>query len=50
MKRETTLRLAFRDAIDNVLNSDKPVQQPKLVKRVIRVYEGGAGLRTPRGK
>lgn len=44
------MRLAFRDAIDSVLNSDKPVSQPRLVKRVVRVYEGGAGLRTPRAK
>jgi hypothetical protein len=50
MTHETTMRHAFRDAIDNVLTSHKPVSQPRLVKRVVRVYEGGAGLRKPRAK
>lgn len=50
MVRETAMRHAFRSGIDRVLESPKAVEQPKLVKRVVRVYEGGAGLRTPRPK
>ena len=50
MVRETAMRVAFRSGIDAVLNSPKTVQQPALVKSVVRVYEGGAGMRTPRPK
>lgn len=50
MIRETAMRNAFRTAVERVVYSDKPVAQARLVKRVCRVIDNGAGIRTPRPK
>lgn len=47
---ETTMRRAFRAGVARVIESTRPVQQERLVKRVVRVYENGAGQRQPRAK
>lgn len=48
--RETAMRQAFGRAVYKVVCDDAPIQQERLVKRVARVYDRGAGLRHPRSK
>lgn len=50
MVRETAMRHAFIGGVQKVLDSHKQVEQARLVKRVVRVIEGGAGLRHPRSR
>ena len=50
MNRETAMRAAFVRSAQAVLTDAKPLTQPSLVKRVVRVIESGSGVRRPRSK
>jgi hypothetical protein len=45
--RETAMRVAFTAAARSVIESTKPVKQPRLVKCVVRKLEQGSGLYRP---